>query len=262
MYTDPYTTPGSGAVLSSTEAEFLWNNGGHYIQDSGMIDSTAVDSGNTPTTKLRRGLLMGKITSTGLWADYDPTATDGTQKCLGILREAVNMVIPTGSSASNHMGRFVLGGPVVASQLINLDFVARKQMANRFLFDDDLIGQGLFPKELIAKAADYTVLGTVVDNNCVFTTLGGAGAINFTLPTVAKGLRFGFFNQVDQNMTITAAAGDIMVVFNDLAADSIAFSTASEKIGAYVEVFSDTAGTKWLTKVNLGAETQTPTIAT
>jgi hypothetical protein len=51
-----------------------------------------------------------------------------------------------------------------------------------------------------------------------------------------------------------------MVVFNDPTADSIAFSTSSEKVGAMIEVIGD--GTGWLTLVHLGAETQTPTIAT
>lgn len=118
-----------------------------------------------------------------------------------------------------------------------------------------------FRRVVSAKTADYTVK----ESECgtLFTTTGASAAVNFTLPTADAdnvGLWYEFFNAADQNMTITSGTADKMVVFNDVAADSIAFSTASEKIGGGVRVVSD--GSKWLVFVALGAETQTPTIAT
>lgn len=124
------------------------------------------------------------------------------------------------------------------------------------------MARGAYEK-IAAKAASYQVLPT--DLGALFTTTGASGAVTFTLPAFADiqtGWNARFFNTVDQNMIVAAATADAdkMVAFNDVAADSIAFSTASEKIGAGVEVVYD--GTKWLTFVFLGAETQTPTIAT
>lgn len=118
------------------------------------------------------------------------------------------------------------------------------------------VGGGL--NQVVAKTADYTV--TAADNGTLFTTQGAGGAVNFTLPTLAAGLRYAFFNEADQNMTITAAAVDTMVGFNNLVANAIAFTTTSEKAGAYVEVVANADATKWLTIVHLGLETQSPTL--
>lgn len=60
-------------------------------------------------------------------------------------------------------------------------------------------------------------------------------------------------------VTIQATSGEL-VAFNDLAANSIAFSTSSEIIGNAVHFVCD--GTKWYALVHLAAETATPTIAT
>lgn len=116
-------------------------------------------------------------------------------------------------------------------------------------------------KKISAKTADYSVLAA--DCGTTFTTRGAAGAVNFTLPatsTISAGWWAEFFSAADQNMTVTAATADTITAFNDLTADSIAFSTASEKIGGGVRMVWD--GTGWLTFVHLGIETQTPTIAT
>lgn len=90
---------------------------------------------------------------------------------------------------------------------------------------------------VIAKTADYTV--TVADHGTLFTTEGAGGAVNFTLPatsTLPVGWYADFYQAADQNMTITAGTADTMVATNDLAADSVAYSTASEKIGNFIRV--------------------------
>lgn len=114
--------------------------------------------------------------------------------------------------------------------------------------------------QVVAKTADYTVVAA--DNGTVFTTRGAVGAVNFTLPTIAAGLRYRFMNEAGQNMTITSVVADTLVVFNDLAADSIAFSTVAELIGGSFEIMANDDATKWLVFVNLGSETQTPTVVT
>jgi hypothetical protein len=108
--------------------------------------------------------------------------------------------------------------------------------------------------KVTAKTASYTV--TVGDFGTVLTTRGAGGAIVFTLPAasaVNKGEWVLFVNVADQNMTI-AGADEGLVVFNDLTADAIAFSQASEKIGGAFLAVSD--GTSWCV-VPIATETQT-----
>lgn len=111
------------------------------------------------------------------------------------------------------------------------------------------------------QAASYTVLAA--DGGKTFTTTGGSGAITFTLPAIANvydGWRARFVNVVDQNMLVTAPAGKL-VVFNNAAATTIAFQTASEKIGNAVEILYDSTLAKYIALVYLGSETSTPTIS-
>ena len=63
-----FGAPGVGALLETTERELLW--GGDTgklvaIYKNGIVDGSTRDSGNSPTTVLRPGLLLGKVTSTG-----------------------------------------------------------------------------------------------------------------------------------------------------------------------------------------------------
>jgi hypothetical protein len=105
----------------------------------------------------------------------------------------------------------------------------------------------------------YTV--NLNQSGTVFTTYGGTAATTFTLPAVASanGCIYYFINAVDFAMTIASAEGDNMVTKNDASADSIAFSTTSELIGAAVCVISD--GTKWYT-LPMSEELVTITVAT
>lgn len=117
---------------------------------------------------------------------------------------------------------------------------------------------GGFKRPVTAKTAAYTVK----ESECgtLFTTRGASGAVTFTLPAASgnSGLWFEFFNVADQNMTV-ATADEELVAMNDLTADSIAFSTSSEKIGGGVRVVCD--GTSWFAMPILGTEAQSPTIA-
>lgn len=86
------------------------------------------------------------------------------------------------------------------------------------------------------KTANYTV--TLADSGTIFTNSGDDGAITYTLPTVIqKGWFAIFINMVDQDMTVTNGTADDMIAFNDIAADGVAFSTASNQIGQAFLVF-------------------------
>lgn len=100
----------------------------------------------------------------------------------------------------------------------------------------DGIGAGAMKME--AKTADYTCVKG--DSGTIFHTTGATAAVNFTLPAISDGpFWFMFIAGADQNLTVTAQTADTAVTYNDLAADSVAFSTTSEKIGGAVEVYCD-----------------------
>ena len=125
------------------------------------------------------------------------------------------------------------------------------------LFNEGMTGGLIRPKlKVVAKTASYTI--TSADFGTVFTTRGGSG-VTFTLPA-ASALNRGewvlFLNVADQDMTVTGA-DEGLVCFNDLTADSIDFSTGSEKIGGAFLAISDE--TSWIV-VPLATETQTVTV--
>lgn len=110
-----------------------------------------------------------------------------------------------------------------------------------------------------AKTAAYQV--TKEDSGTIFHTTGATAAVNFTLPPITDGpFWFMFVCGADIGMTVTAKAADTAVTFNDLAADSVAFSTSSEMIGGVVEVICD--GTTLFVLPRLASEAQTVTIVT
>lgn len=101
-------------------------------------------------------------------------------------------------------------------------------------------GNGLTARApiMLAKTADYTVVAS--DSGTIFHTTGATAAVNFTLPAISAGpFWFMFICGADQSLTVTSATADTIVTFNDLAADSVAFSTSGEKIGGTVEVYCD-----------------------
>lgn len=251
--------PGFSDASETYENAFRWGREGLGVIVGRQLSGAARDAGNTPTTVLRPGLLLGPITSSGLLKEYNPAGTDGSQVVDSILLSSFRMQDLDG----NNTPRFVwtlAAGPVQAARLLLLDNMARRQMRGRFLFDDDLANKFSWGSPLLQqvnKAADYTVLAA--DAGTLFTA---SAAVNFTLPALAPGLGpFGFLNLADSNMTVTSAAGDDIVWDNDAAADSLAFSTASHKIGGFLVFTVNAAGTKWYVE-NRSPATCTVTVAT
>lgn len=105
--------------------------------------------------------------------------------------------------------------------------------------EDGIVRNFQFSPRFITKTASYTVEAR--ETGTVFVTTGATAAVVFTLPAIAAAYPwvFTFINGADQNMTVATATADTLVTYNDLTADSIAFSTASEKIGGVVDVWSD-----------------------
>lgn len=241
--------PGIDAKLSAADQQVWWGTREQQEFQQAYISSAAVDAGNTPTTQLRAGLVLGKITSSGKLKAYDATATDGSDVALGVLEYGIGM-LDAGGTARDKLVSYLVKGNLKASQLIGLDQRARAQLGanGRFTFDDDLpLAAGFlgpFLREVPVTQAASPYLISASENGTLFTTTGASGAVTFTLPTVAPGLRYAFYNTVDQNITINGMAGN-GIVFNNAAANSIAYSTSGQKIGVGILIESNAAGTKW-----------------
>jgi len=112
-------------------------------------------------------------------------------------------------------------------------------------------------KAPVAKTADYTCVES--DSGTIFTNEGDANAINFTLPAVTNtGWHAWFYCMEDFDLKVTSADANLMIADDDVAATSIAFSTATEIVGNGVYVVSD--GVKWLTFIQRAQSLNTVTV--
>ena len=125
------------------------------------------------------------------------------------------------------------------------------------LDSNDYIDDIAFKFNILNKTADYTILAK--ESGSIFTNVGITADIEFTLPTKADGLIYWFYNCVDFELKVTSDVADTMAAFNDAAADSLAFTTASEHIGNGMMVFSD--GTSWFSAVLIAGAAATATVA-
>lgn len=270
-----YTPPGINTLREAVDATIFWNRFELQVCVPGLISGAARDSGNDTTTVLRAGLVLGQITSSSKLTQWSTTATDGSQNVYGILAHDINTQM-LGADQDRYVGWVLVSGYVKAGRTliggqssegisgVATEHILRAQCAGRITFDDSFVtyggavGLGSF-RDIVAKTANYTV--TEADNHTLFTNKGDADAINFTLPTTAeKGLHYGFFAVANFSLTVTAGTADTMVVFNDAAADSVAYGTANEIIGGFFEVLGD--GALWYVFPRLGADSQTITVVT
>jgi len=112
--------------------------------------------------------------------------------------------------------------------------------------------RGYFPRAT-AKTASYTVKAS--ECGSLFTNAGATGAVTFTLPAKEDGLCYWFLVAADYDVVIAADAINTVVTFNNNStADSVEFSTSSQKIGGMVFAYSD--GTYWYL-INLSTNTLT-----
>lgn len=236
--------PGFSSAFETYENHFRWGRDYAGLIVGILLDGTARDSGNTPTTLLRPGLVLGQIGASGNWRDYGASNTDGSDQAGAVLISSFRMTDLDG----NNVQRFVwalVGGPVQASRLLGFDEQARASMSGRFLFDDRSYVQQKNPFTAVrAKTANYTVVAA--DVGTCFTTTGATGEVDFTLPTtLAKGFFARFYNTVAQTMKVIAPAGKL-VAFNSAAATSVALSTGGNQIGSGFDIFVDDAAAKYL----------------
>lgn len=237
------SAPGFTSIAETVEWAGYMSEPGRQrssLYATGIIDSTAVDSGNTPTTTLRGGLVVAKKDSDGNLYAYDADASDGTQIAVGVLDSAWSVLDAYGVAEDKNV-HFLRAANIVASTLTGIDHQARAQLWRQgFRFDHsnpDGAAALVHPIGDQIKTGDYTV---VAGDNGKCLIANGAGAVNFTLPTLnaaALGLSFDFLNAANQNMVITGAANTIL--YDDTAgglSTTLTFSTANQKMGARVRI--------------------------
>lgn len=114
------------------------------VSVSVLLDHAAADAGlpaGYPSGTLRSGLLLGKVTATGLFKEYTPAAADGTETAKGILYHAVRLKDPFGNAlaaAQEVFGEMVIAGPVRSDALFLYDAAARTDLETngKILFVD------------------------------------------------------------------------------------------------------------------------------
>jgi hypothetical protein len=241
LMTDSYgLVPGLTTSRETYEAAFQWGNGFQGVFANALIDGSSTDSGNTPTFELRPGLLLGQVISTGKYKPYSPTASDGTEVAAGILLEGLRMQDFSGVNVDRFYAVLV-GGPVQAAKILNLDNMARAQM-HKFTFDDtfNIQGNDYFPfKRFQNKTANYTI--TATDNFTMFDNTGATGEVDLTLPAIANGYLFGLRAQAAQTFKFISNEGSNVI---GTAATNSSVSVAA--IGGVIYIYSNPAGTKWI----------------
>lgn len=241
LLTDSYgIVPGLTSSRETYENEFRWGSQFQGVFANALISGSAVDSGNTPTFELRPGLLLGQVTSTGLYTNYSPTASDGSEVASAVLIEGLRML----DFSNNPVNRFyavLVGGPVQASKLINFDGMARQQM-DKFIFDDigQMMGGHWFPfKRFVTKTANYSIVAG--DNYTMFDNTGASGTVVLTLPAIANGYFFGCMAAAAQVIRFTSNEGS-----NVIGTSATNTSVSVTAIGGVIWIYSNPAGTKWI----------------
>lgn len=250
--------PGQGARVQTVEREIMavgFEN--QCLFDSIVVSSATRDAGSSPTTLIRPGLLLGKLTSSGEHKEWDPDGDDGSQYIAGINRTNVTILDNYGTAQDRVPPGAYVRGVFAASQLLiqgsalvghTDEYLARRMLWSAgIVLDDDLFGYKAGEGYRMA-----TVTGTsdtlTADENGMTLFYNNAAAVAVTLPTIKPGLEFTLIRAADEEFVVASAEGDNIVIGNDLSADSITFTTAGEQIGAEVHVRSVYIGTtlKWL----------------
>lgn len=239
--------PGITSAVETYEAAFRWGPAGLGLIIGGYINAAAVDAGNSPTSELRPGLLLGQKTADGTWTNYSPTATDGSEVAAGVLITAIRMTDIITLQAQARFYGILVGGPVQAAKLLGLDLYARACLSDHFWFDDagNFPGNHWFPwRRFQNKTANYAVQAS--DNFTLFDITGAGGAVTFTLPPIANGYYFGFRGGAAQNLAVTSNEGGNIISLNSLVSNTLTFQTGGQQIGALVVVYSNPGATKWI----------------
>lgn len=251
--------PGVGSERALIESELLWGADqarNAALWKSAVFSGTMRDDANSPTTILRPGLLVGKLTATGEYEEWDADVATGTQNFAGVLDVELRAQDYDANNADRVMRLLVARAPVKARKLLIQgaafvghadEYLARRQMVSAgFVFDDDPQGYKAGLGSRVSQVTGTTDTLTADENG---TTLfyNNAASVTVTLPAIQPGLEYTLIRNGDEEFIVTSGEGDNVIGINDLSVDSITFTTATEHLGAAVRVRSLYMGTtlKW-----------------
>lgn len=118
---------GYGALKEADPTEFRLSDHGRDMDEGLTIASSARDSGNEPSTTLRKGLVLAQITASLKFAEYNPFADDGTDKAYGILADEVKVVDDEGHPC-DVFATVMVHGRAGEAQLIGIDAAAKADL--------------------------------------------------------------------------------------------------------------------------------------
>lgn len=250
---------GVGAAIASISRELLWHDHVVVAQDK-TYSSAILDAGNTPTTDIRAGLLLGAVTASGELEEWDADATDGTQNLVGVNPHTFRTLDWDGTAQDRDVpgGRIVRAGLKASSLLIQGtaltdhvdEFLAREALAAMgCILDDDPMNwkAGSMAPPRYATVTGTTDTLTEAENGSVIS-YSNAASVTVTLPPIHPGLEYTLIRSGDEEFIVASGEGDNIVGINDLSRDSITFTTATEHLGVVVHVKGIYVGTtpKWL----------------
>jgi hypothetical protein len=208
--------PGMDSVLETVQNQFWWGRNEQQTFMPATIAAATTDAGNTVTTVLRSGLLLGKITASGLLKAWNPTGTDGSEVLYGVLVSPLSM-LDAGVAADRYAFVMVRGNlysdrlivPGNATEGIVGDaqeFNIVNQLVDRgWLLDKHIQYGNPLTYRPVVKAADFSVLTS--DHGKTFYVVGASGAVAASLPEPQVGLTFSFVNGVAQTVTLDMTTG-------------------------------------------------------
>jgi hypothetical protein len=213
--------PGFEGVLETVQNQFWWGRNERNVFLPASISGAARDAGNTVTDVIRGGLLLGKVTATGLLKEWNPTGTDGSEVIFGILYAPLKMT--SNGTNTDRYGFVMVGGNLYSDRLLipgeanegivghAQEYNVLNQLSGRFLLDRHIqYGNPLVYRPRFMTAAEVTADALTVlvsDHGRTFNFAAADGATAVTIPTPQVGLTYTFFNPVAQTVTITPAAG-------------------------------------------------------
>ena len=237
--TNDMAFPGLDSVLETVQNQYWWGRNEQQTFIPATISGAARDAGNTVTDVLRGGLLLGRVTATGLFKEWNPTGTDGSEVLVAILPAPLKMT-DAGSNTDRYSYVQIRGNlysdriliPAAADEGIvgaALEFHVLNQLVDRGFLLDRHIQYGnpqvLRPRYLTAAeitADAITVLTS--DHGRTFDLVSADGTTTVTLPAAQVGLTFKVISRAAQTTTIALASGTIVVPGN-AAATSLSLTT-------------------------------------
>lgn len=250
FFENAFGLPGFQNIKETYEAELRWGSGLGEFLDA-RVAGAARDTGNSPTTVLRQGLPLGKLTADGKLYQWNPQAEDGRELLFGFL-VVDHKVTDSDGIDRDLMTTVLVAGPVRGNKLLvpgnaaagSLTVEMKSQMKFRYLLDTDITFANSFGSVVVAKQADYTV--PLAENFYTYTNEDATNIVVFTLPPVQKGLHYWFYAVENVAMSVRAGTGEFITRYGDKFAKQVVIDELGEITGNCVEVISNDGGNRWL----------------